>query len=112
MAHRGFRRACVVLIALVLLFPGVISRGQSNEELLASLDDILSQLIALRQLLWDLETSIIAALSPDLFAFEALNFQYEGLILELTERFLAIRQPTHGVVPPLVIDEKIGLIKA
>ncbi|MDD4903080.1 MAG: PKD domain-containing protein [Candidatus Bipolaricaulis sp.] len=112
MAHRGFRRACVVLIALVLLFPGVISRGQSNEELLASLDDILSQLIALRQLLWDLETSIIAALSPDLFAFEALNFQYEGLILELTERFLAIRQAMHGVVPPLVIDEKIGLIKA
>ncbi len=112
MALRGFGRACVVLIALVLLFPGVISHGQSNEELLASLDDILSQLITLRQLLWDLETDIIAASSPDLFAFEALNFQYEGLILELTNRFLAIRQAMHGVVPPLVIDEKIGLVKA
>jgi len=112
MVHRSFWRGCAALIALALLFPGATSRGQSNEELLASLDDILSQLIVLRQQLWDLETSIIAASSPDLLALELSNFGYERKILELTNRFLAIREAMHGVVPPLVIGEKIGLVKA
>jgi Mg-chelatase subunit ChlD len=112
MVHRSFWRACAALIVLALLFPGVASSGQSNDELLTSLDHILSELIGLRQQLWDLEMSIIAASSPDLLALEASNFEYERHILELTNRFLAIREAMHGTVPPLVIDEKIGLVKA
>lgn len=112
MIHRGFWRVGVILATVGVLLSGVVTSGQSNDELLASLNQVLQELIVLRQQLWDLETTIISSSSPDLLAFEAVNFEYERRILDLTARFLAIREAMHGMVPPPVIDEKISLVKA